>query len=52
MYDLLVIFLNEPELISFYSQLNGFTYLCLIHIILFTTHHLFAHSNMFSSITI
>ena len=28
----------------FGTQLNGFTYFCLIQIILFTINHLFAHS--------
>ena len=34
----------------FFTQLNGFTYLYQIQIILFTFNHLFAHSLMFSSI--
>ena len=49
---LLKTFLNESEFIFFFFciQLNGFTYLWLIWIILFTINHLFAHSLMFSSI--
>ena len=44
-----ITFLNEPELILF--QINGFSYLFVIRIILFTIHHLNEHSLMFSSIT-
>ena len=36
-------FLDKPELIVC-AQLNGFKYLYLILIILFTINHLFAHS--------
>ena len=38
-------FLNEPELI-FFLTVNGFTYLYLIRIILFTINHLFAQFNI------
>ena len=41
---LLKIFLNEPDLIFFCTQLSGFTYFYVIWIILFTINHLFAHS--------
>ena len=34
-YILLITFLNEPELILFCTQLNGFNYFYLIQIILF-----------------
>ena len=50
-HNLLLTFLNEPELI-FFSKYNVFIYVCQIHIILFTINHVFAHSEMFSRISI
>ena len=41
---LLITFLNEPELILFWIQLNGFKYFNPIRKILFTINHLFAQS--------
>ena len=35
-----ITFLNEPELIFFGTQLNGFTYFYLIQLILFTINYL------------
>ena len=49
---LLITFWNEPGIIFFYSQLNGFSYFYQIQIILFTINHLFANRLMFSSIAI
>ena len=48
---LLITFLNKPKLI-FFTQLNGFTYLYLIQIILQTINHLFVYSLMFSRISL
>ena len=39
--------LNETEL-SFFTQLNGFIYFCLIRKILFTINNLFANILVFS----
>ena len=47
---LLITFLNEPELMFFLTQLNGFTDSYLIRIILFSIKHLFVINWMFLSI--
>ena len=46
---LYIIFLSEPELILFPTVKNGFTYFCLLPIIILTINHLFTDSLMFSS---
>ena len=38
------IILNKPQLIRFFTQLNGFKYLYLTQIISLNINHLFAHS--------
>ena len=41
----------EPIFFFFFTQLNGFIYFYQILAILFTINHLFAHTLMFSSIS-
>ena len=48
-YILLVTFLNEPELIFFCTQLNGFKHFYQRLIILFNITHLVANSELFYS---
>ena len=40
-FILQITFLNQPELIFFFTQLNGFTHFYQIQIILFTINHLY-----------
>ena len=49
---LLIKFLNEPELISFFTELNDFTNFYQIRIIIFAINHLFADGKMVASIAI
>ena len=42
---LLISFLNEPEVICFCKQLNGFTYFCQIQIMLYC--HLLIHAEIY-----
>ena len=49
---LLITFLNEPELIFFYKQLNGSKNCYRIRIILFTINNLFAFNKVVTSIAI
>ena len=44
-------YLNKPKDVFFFIQLNDFTNIYVIRIILITINHLFAHSLMFLSIS-